>query len=278
MGVGTRVADDVEYEFKDVRAIRGMEARTIAKWQKDGWEVVDQRPGALRTELRFRRVKPSRRRQILLVAAGAVVLAVVMGVGVLLENDDSDSEPAAASASEAPSPSEEPTEEPTQTPSDEATPTVEPTPEEPYAYDGPKYEVVVVDANVGPAKLAQIWVYADKSQLDTGTDRYKNHVKKIIEDLAREVGTAQLIINVVTDREIARAEAESTMEAFVDERGMDYFVNVIPEKEKTGWIASYTGGFNYNTGKPSNSPKYFEVIWRPYATSELETWSPDIGS
>ena len=39
--------DDVQYESKDVRAIRGTEARTIAKWQKDGWELVTQSQGPL---------------------------------------------------------------------------------------------------------------------------------------------------------------------------------------------------------------------------------------
>ena len=33
---GFMADDDVQYESKDVRAIRGTEARTIAKWQKDG--------------------------------------------------------------------------------------------------------------------------------------------------------------------------------------------------------------------------------------------------
>ena len=50
---------DAQYEFKDVRAIRGTEGRAIAKWQKDGWEFVSQRQGTLRTEMTFRRVKPT---------------------------------------------------------------------------------------------------------------------------------------------------------------------------------------------------------------------------
>lgn len=33
-----------QYEIKTVQAIRGTEARTIAKWENDGWEVTGQAP------------------------------------------------------------------------------------------------------------------------------------------------------------------------------------------------------------------------------------------
>ncbi len=32
------MVDDVQYELKFVRAVRGMETRTIARWQQAGWE------------------------------------------------------------------------------------------------------------------------------------------------------------------------------------------------------------------------------------------------
>lgn len=38
---------DVKYEFKEVRAIRGTEARTTKKWQEAGWELVEQSRGSL---------------------------------------------------------------------------------------------------------------------------------------------------------------------------------------------------------------------------------------
>jgi hypothetical protein len=49
---------EAQYEFKSVRAIRGTGAKTIAKWQKAGWELDTQRQGALRIEMTFRRMKP----------------------------------------------------------------------------------------------------------------------------------------------------------------------------------------------------------------------------
>lgn len=51
-------ATDVKYEMKSVKTVRGMEARTRAKLEKEGWEVVSQTQGTVRTELTFRRPKP----------------------------------------------------------------------------------------------------------------------------------------------------------------------------------------------------------------------------
>lgn len=49
---------EIKYEYKTVQAMRGMEKRSIAKEQAEGWELVDQSHGALRTSLKFRRVQP----------------------------------------------------------------------------------------------------------------------------------------------------------------------------------------------------------------------------
>lgn len=79
--------EDINYETKTVRAIRGLEARTVAKWEKDGWEVVSQATGKLQTEIVVRRPKPKSR--VLLYAIGggalAIALATVVTVGVISE-------------------------------------------------------------------------------------------------------------------------------------------------------------------------------------------------
>jgi hypothetical protein len=97
------VGDDAQYEFKSVQAIRGTGAKTIAKWQKAGWELDTQRQGVLRTEMTFRRVKPKdpwqqlaafiakswaafhrlkpKTQQLLLAASGGLVLLAVIVVG-----------------------------------------------------------------------------------------------------------------------------------------------------------------------------------------------------
>jgi Domain of unknown function (DUF4839) len=90
------VDDDVQYEFKSTKAIRGTEARAIAKWQKDGWQLVDQSTGTLHTTLNFRRGKP-KVPWVPIAAGGGVVLllAIVGGIISALHGPD-DKAPAAS--------------------------------------------------------------------------------------------------------------------------------------------------------------------------------------
>jgi hypothetical protein len=109
------VVDDVQYEFTSVQALRGTEAKTIAKWEKDGWELDSRSQGVLRTELTFRRVKPKtfgtaalaafrrldRKVQLLAVSAAALVLlGILVGVVVGMQGSGGPSQPT-ASATEA---------------------------------------------------------------------------------------------------------------------------------------------------------------------------------
>jgi hypothetical protein len=91
----------------------------------------------------------------------------------------------------------------------------------------------------------------------------KDQVKVIIADIAHKENTDKLLVQVVTDKEIIEAESNSTIADFMDEHGADYFKNVIAPKEKSDWVASYTGGFDPDTGGPSESAAAFEVLWRP---------------
>ncbi|MGY1829474.1 DUF4839 domain-containing protein [Geodermatophilus sp. SYSU D01180] len=107
------MADDQQYEFTSVRAIRGTESRTIAKWQQDGWELDGQSQGSLlRTELTFCRVKPETlgtrvlaafrrltpraRLGLAGVAGGVVLLVVALAVVLGLRGGGSASETAAS--------------------------------------------------------------------------------------------------------------------------------------------------------------------------------------
>lgn len=83
------MSDDVQYESKTVKALRGMEARTVAKWAADGWELVGQTPGTISSELSFRRVKRKLSRALVAAAAVIAVLVVVaITIGVITERDD----------------------------------------------------------------------------------------------------------------------------------------------------------------------------------------------
>lgn len=269
-----------QYKFETVKVVRGMENRTITKRQNEGWEFVSQTPGKLRTELTFRRVKrniPVR----LLAIAGAVVVVLVgtaIGVAVAVGGSDDDSKPAAVSST-TDEPTENPTEEPPDEPSEpevsaseESTETETPEPE--YVYDGPEYEVVTVDTNQTPAHLTAYWVLTD--EVDYANDKYKDKIELLIEDVARTNLTTDLIVQVVSLEDVALAEAASTYRDFAREKGDDYVVNEIPRLEVKHWIASYTGGFNYNTGRASTADAAYELIWRPYDTSEFLNWKPEI--
>ena len=110
------------YKTNSVRTIRGMEARTRAKWEKGGWEFVSQNQiGLLRNELTFRR--PKRKRPwYLWPAIGAFVVLIVASfifVGALRGSEDS------ASSEDTPVPA---TSTPSSTPTPEQTTAVAPAP------------------------------------------------------------------------------------------------------------------------------------------------------
>jgi len=99
------VADaEVKYETKTVRAIRGMEARTVTKWEADGWVLVSQTPGKLQTEIAFRRPKPKSRWLIWAIGGGvlAVVFAVIITFGIIGERGATSPDAPSAMSSESP--------------------------------------------------------------------------------------------------------------------------------------------------------------------------------
>ena len=139
------------------------------------------------------------------------------------------------------------------------------------AYTGPGYEIVEVVDRAGMGELDQYWVYTEG--LDYATDAYRGPIKLLISDVARAAGTNRLIVEVVTDKEIAEANADPAK--FEAERGTDYWLNVIPEKEKAGWIASYTGGIDYDAGALSDSDTAFGIDWLPASENPTsERWKP----
>ncbi len=114
--MGMTTDTEVTYETKTVRAIRGMESRTIKKWETDGWEVASQAPGKVQTEITFRRPKPKSRPLLWIVGGGVFVLAlaIIFTVGVIGERNAAPAESASPVPSEtAAAPSEQPSPEST---------------------------------------------------------------------------------------------------------------------------------------------------------------------
>jgi hypothetical protein len=290
-GSGSCVADDVaQYEFKSVRTIRGREASTIAKWRNDGWELDTRSQGSVRTEMTFRRVKPKTlgtylstfvqkswarfcqlqpetQRLLVAVSGGLILLMVIIGIVFGIQNRGGSPESATPPTETAGAPSKKPSEEPTQEPN-ESEPEADG-----YSYQGPKYEIVTVDRNQSPAKLNQYWVYTSK--FDYSTDAYKAQVKMIIADISHAEGVDKFFVEVVTDKEIALAESPSTYESFTEEHGMDYAIREIPKKERTGYVASYSGGLDFDLGVSSSSDAAFAISWWPAANTEHEKWKPE---
>ncbi|MEV6699274.1 DUF4839 domain-containing protein [Streptomyces sp. NPDC051453] len=107
------MADEIKYEYRTVQTVRGTDGLVISKMQKDGWVLVEQAQGTLRSTLSFRR--PKKPQPWLLIGTAAavlVILAIVIGAASALsdggEKKDESDKPTAA-ASEKPSATPTPT-------------------------------------------------------------------------------------------------------------------------------------------------------------------------
>ncbi len=112
-GAHCRMADEVKYEYKTVQTVRGTDGLVLSQMRKDGWELMEQATGTLRSTLNFRR--PKKPLPWPLIGTGAavlVILAIVIGTASVLgdggEKKDVSEKPAAA-ASERPSTTPTPT-------------------------------------------------------------------------------------------------------------------------------------------------------------------------
>lgn len=99
---------DIEYQSVEVKVVRGAEQRTITKRQADGWELVDQQPGTVRSTLVFRRPKPPVPWKLVAgLGAGLVAILAFAGVMAVLEEGDAE-DPTESSQTVADTPAEDP--------------------------------------------------------------------------------------------------------------------------------------------------------------------------
>lgn len=138
---------EVHYEERTARAMRGMESRTIKKWEGDGWELVSQAQGKLQTEIIFRRPKPKSQRLLWIIggAAFALILGTVITIGVISEQN-------------APAESAEPATSPTQEASEEE-PAPEPTQAEPTPTTAPELAVLTPETSPEFAAIVALGDY-----------------------------------------------------------------------------------------------------------------------
>lgn len=91
------MADDkFRYESKSVRAIRGTEERTVAKWQKLGWEHIHTRTGTLRSEITLRRPKPKPPWRLIGALGGLAAIFIVVSLIMSAITGDGEEEPMTA--------------------------------------------------------------------------------------------------------------------------------------------------------------------------------------
>lgn len=82
------MSEDIQqFEFNEVRAIRGLVEQTKTKWEKEGWEFVSQSDGKLQSKLTFRRPKKKFPFKLVTIGGGAFVLimATIITIGTVTE-------------------------------------------------------------------------------------------------------------------------------------------------------------------------------------------------
>lgn len=115
----------VKYEHQSVKVIRGREATKVAEMQNQGWELVSQTQGKLRTEMTFHRVKKTDYRPLIGIGVLLGVGILLMGAGALFGDDEPDpnAPPPAAASTASDEPTDDESEAPSGQPSESATPT-----------------------------------------------------------------------------------------------------------------------------------------------------------
>jgi hypothetical protein len=101
---------EIKYSNREVRCVRGLEKRTIEKFESDGWEYVSEVKGKVQTTLTFRKPKAKiPAKLIAIAAAGTVALVSIITIGALNEGDkEGSSVPMPTETNSSAKPTEEP--------------------------------------------------------------------------------------------------------------------------------------------------------------------------
>lgn len=96
--------DGVKYETRTVKSVRGMESRTAAKWESQGWKVVDQKVGRVSSEITLRRPKPKTPWKLYAGLGGFIVVLFVFLIvmNLVTGGENADTEPSSTPTRSAP--------------------------------------------------------------------------------------------------------------------------------------------------------------------------------
>lgn len=109
----------LKFETEEVKVLRGFENKKIDEFELDGWELVSQKQGKLRTTLNFRRPKKPIPMKNILGGAALVLIGVIsITFASLAENENAPAESSETKISQEATPEE--------TPAAEKTPEAEP--------------------------------------------------------------------------------------------------------------------------------------------------------
>lgn len=222
--------DGVKYETRTVKSVRGMESRTAAKWESQGWKVVDQKVGRVSSEITLRRPKPKTPWKLYAGLGGFIVVLFVFLIvmNLVTGGENADSEPSSTPTRSVPA-------EASADPSETAT--ANPTP----SNSAPAASVNVVDTT--PDELFDRLNSADMGGIEVGNQfRFTGELSG--SDYWFVGATGDFVVNVAVygganDLQVLLAD-ESTAESWTDGTRVEM---VVENVEKTldgestdGWL------------------------------------------
>lgn len=154
-----------------------------------------------------------------------------------------------------------------------ATPTAPREKAQAYSYAGQSYEIVKTNYNVGVTGLNEYYVLTQP--FDYTNDGFKAQVKAILTDIAHKKATQKFMAYIVTNQESIDSKADPN---FILEKGADYYKSVINPKNETAYVASYTGGFDYDKTEKSDADSAFTILWFGSAVKSNPTVGQYVGT
>lgn len=222
--------DGVKYETRTVKSVRGMESRTAAKWESQGWKVVDQKVGRVSSEITLRRPKPKTPWKLYAGLGGFIVVLFVflIAMNLVTGGENADAEPSSTPTRSAPA-------EASADPSETAT--ASPTP----SNSAPAASVNVVDTT--PDELFDRLNSADMGGIQVG-DQFRFNGELSGSEYWFVGATGDFVVNVAVleganDLQVLLAD-ESTASSWTDGTRVEM---VVENVEKTldggstdGWL------------------------------------------